>query len=457
MKMQLSEIAQALDIEVKDEWNDITVTSVSFDSRTITAGALFVPLVAEHDGHDYVEAARKNGAVATLWQSDHPAKPEVLPALIVDDSLVALQSLGHYYLQKINPRVVAVTGSNGKTTTKDMVAAILSTRLHVKKTQESYNNEIGVPITCLSMEPNTEVLVVELGMDRFGQLEHLSKLVEPDVAVITMIGEAHIQFFGTRDKIADAKMEITHGLKEDGYLIYNGDEPLLAERAKESTVQQLTFGNNADNDFSAIQIKSHASSTNFKVKAFPDIQFSIPMLGKYNVDNALAAISVGHLFQVAPDSMNTALRGFAATKNRTQWLTGKKGEKILSDVYNSNPTAAKKVIEAFSAVQTKGKRILVIGDMLELGEKSAEMHASLADVIDPAKIDSVYLCGKDVAYLAEKLQGKLAAGDIHLYSIDEKDRLYADLDNHLGADDLVMLKGSHVIQLEKVVDQLINA
>ena len=228
MKMQLAEVARALNIEAKEEWEDISITSVCFDSRKIESGALFIPLVAENDGHKYVEAAINGGAVATLWQEDHSENiPDSIAVLPVSDTLVALQQLGKHYLMKINPKVVAITGSNGKTTTKDMTAAVLATQFNVHKTFANFNNEIGVPMTILSMEPNTEVLVVEMGMDRYGQLDFLSKLAEPDVAVITMIGEAHIEFFGTRDHIADAKMEITHGLKEDGELVINGDEPLL--------------------------------------------------------------------------------------------------------------------------------------------------------------------------------------------------------------------------------------
>lgn len=456
MKMQLAEIAQALNIEPQDGWNDITVTSVSFDSRKISAGALFVPLIGDNDGHQFVEAAKNNGAVATLWQEDHSDFPEDLPFLTVEDSLKALQQLGRYYLQKINPRVVAITGSNGKTTTKDMVASILSTQFHVKKTPENFNNEIGVPMTCLTMEPNTEVLVVELGMDRFGQLDYLSKLVSPDVAVITMIGEAHIEFFGTRDKIADAKMEITHGLTEDGYFIYNGDEPLLVSRAKDETMSQLTFGNNESNDVAATQIEGHDDSTSFKVASYPDISFSIPMLGTYNVNNALAAISVGQVFRVSPENMEKSLKNFTITKNRAEWVTGKKGEKILSDVYNSNPTAAKKVIEAFSQVPTDGKRYVVLGDMLELGDKAAQMHANLADAIDPAEISGVYLCGDLMKNLGNALQDKLSSTQIHQYDVDQKEQLYSDLDQELTANDMVMIKGSHGIALEKVLVSLIG-
>lgn len=457
MKMQLAEIARALEIEPHASWDDIAVTNVSFDSRKITAGALFIPLMGENDGHQYVEAARKNGAVATLWQADHGNEPADLPSLRVADSLKALQKLGHYYLQKINPRVVAITGSNGKTTTKDMTAAVLSTRFHVQKTPANFNNEIGVPITCLTMEPNTEVLVVELGMDRKGQLELLSQLVEPDAAVITMIGEAHIEFFGSRDKIADAKMEITHGLKEDGFFIYNGDEPLLMTRAAENSNQQLTFGLQETNDLQAQNIVGHESSTEFEVASYPGLKFSIPMLGTYNVNNALAALSVGQIFRVDPASMQRALRDLQVTENRAEWVQGSKGEKILSDVYNSNPTAAKKVIEAFSQIKTDGKRIIVLGDMLELGEASPAMHAGLAEVIDPAQISSVYLCGDLMENLEDGLQNKFAPEHLHHYGVADKELLARDLEAELTGNDIVMIKGSHGIALEKVLAQLTNS
>ena len=200
--------------------------------------------------------------------------------ITVEDTLAAMQKLAKYYLHKINPQVVAVTGSNGKTTTKDMIAAVLQTQYNVTKTFANFNNEIGVPMTCLSMEPNTEVLVVEMGMDRFGQLDKLSRLVEPDIAVITMIGEAHIEFFGTRDRIADAKMEITHGLKEDGTLIYNGDEPLLRARTADLVQATKTFGlDEQTDDLAASDIQGNDHATTFKVPALTPDEFKIPMIG----------------------------------------------------------------------------------------------------------------------------------------------------------------------------------
>lgn len=454
MKMQLSEIARALDIEAKETWEDITITSVSFDSRQLEPGALFVPLIGEQDGHRYVRSALENGASAVLWQNDHSDIPSDIPALLVKDTLVALQELGRYYLQKINPKVVAVTGSNGKTTTKDMIAAILSTRFNVQKTFANFNNEIGVPMTILSMEPNTEILVVEMGMDRFGQIDELSRLAQPDVAVITMIGEAHIEFFGTRDKIADAKMEIVNGLKEDGLLIYNGDEPLLVERANNIKQASFTFGSETTDDLQATNIVSDATKSSFRVALWPDVNFTIKMIGAYNVKNALAALSVGKEFMIDVSQMAQALENFDLTKNRTEWRVGVKGFKILSDVYNSNPTAAKEVLTAFSDVKVSGKRIAVLGDMLELGENERQMHAGLAEAIDPTKISEVYLCGPLMESLAEALSAKFASTQIHCYAPDEKERLAEDLLTKLTLDDAVLLKASHGIHLEEVLKKI---
>lgn len=455
MKMRLAEIAKALEVTPKEEWEEIVVTSISFDTRSLKPGALFVPLVAEHDGHDYVERAAENGAVATLWQEGHVENTRIIPKLVVADNLQALHKLAHYYLQKINPKVVAITGSNGKTTTKDMVAAILSQRFNVQKTHDNFNNFIGVPMTVLSMEPNTEVLVVEMGMDHFGELEKLSLLVEPDVAVITMIGEAHIEFFGTREKIADAKMEITHGLKEDGVFVYNGDEPLLTQRAKNIEQKTITFGTSEHVEVRALNVVSSDKKTSFRVAKWSNKNFVIPMIGSYNVTNAIAALSVGDFFHITVDEMEKALNSFVLTKNRTQWLVGKKGEQILSDVYNSNPTAAKLVINAFSNAPTNGKRILVIGDMLQLGANSKEMHESLADVINPKKIESVYFCGEEVKYLATKLAAKFEENQLHLYKTTDKDALVKALQKEVNVNDLLLLKGSHGIHLESVLEQLI--
>ncbi|MEE6727800.1 UDP-N-acetylmuramoyl-tripeptide--D-alanyl-D-alanine ligase [Pediococcus acidilactici] len=458
MKMQLSEIARALGVdEYPEQWNEVSVTSVQFDSRQLTPGSLFVPIKGQRDGHQFIEQAIQAGAVATLWAKDHEdTRPADLPSIEVEDPLAALQKLAKYYLDKINPKVVAITGSNGKTTTKDMTAAILATEFNVVKTEANFNNEIGVPITILGMNANTEVLVVELGMDRPGQLHFLSELVQPDIAVITMIGEAHIEFFKTRDRIADAKMEITDGLKEDGCFVYDGDEPLLTERAKTVDVEQLTFGMRNENDVFATDVAGNDTETTFKTNLDSEVEVKLPIIGEYNVMNALAAITVGNRYHVGIADSARALADFNLTKNRTEWLKGRQGERILSDVYNSNPTAAKAVLNSFAHTKKTGRRFVVLGDMLELGEDADQMHAQLADNLDPAQFEEVFLVGAHMQALGKRLVDEkiYPAEAVHLYAANELPQLTADLLHKIKADDCVLLKASHGIHLEKVVEEL---
>lgn len=454
MKMQLAEIAKALGTTC--EGNDKTeITSVAFDSRKITDGGLFVPIAGERDGHDFIESAIDNGASATLWKKGHPNKPSKIAVLEVDDPLAAMQDLARYYLRKVNPTVVGITGSNGKTTTKDMVAAVLSKRFNVHKTQANFNNEIGVPMTILEMKPNTEILVLEMGMDRPGQLHHLSELTHPDVTVITMIGEAHIEFFGTRDKIADAKMEITDFLREDGEFIYNGDEPLLAERAKNIVQAKATFGFNDNDTVYATSFRSYKHHATFTVNN-SEQEFSIPMIGKHNVSNAMAALSVGRHFGESDEEIAASLSNFTPTANRMEWEKGDVGEDIMSDVYNSNPTAVRAVITSFGQIEMAqgGRRIAVLGDMLELGEKSAALHEGLQDCLDPQVINEVYLFGGEMKHLYDALQDKYNEKSLHYYPQDQMEHMINDLKNDIKQDDIVVFKGSHGMHLEKVVDRL---
>ncbi len=454
MKMQLAEIAQALNTTCEGK-EDTVITSVAFDSRKISDGGLFVPLEGERDGHDFIASAISNGASATLWKKGHPNKPDDIAVLEVDDPLTAMQTLARYYLRKVNPTVVGITGSNGKTTTKDMVAAVLSKRFNVHKTQANFNNAIGVPYTILQMKPNTEILVLEMGMDRPGQLHHMSELVRPDVTVITMIGEAHIEFFGTRAKIADAKMEITDFLREDGEFIYNGDEPLLAERAKKITQDKATFGFNQNDTVYCTGFRSYKHHATFTIND-SEQQFSIPMIGKHNVSNAMAAISVGRHFGESDEEIAASLSNFVPTANRMEWEKGDVGEDIMSDVYNSNPTAVRAVITSFGQIQMPqgGRRIAVLGDMLELGKQSAALHAGLADVLDPQIINEVYLIGDEMKNLYNALQDKYDAQNLHYYSADHMQRMIDDLKNDIKPSDIVVLKGSHGMHLEKVVARL---
>lgn len=458
MKIKLAEVATAVNaLNDIHEYATIEITSVAFDSRDLKPGALFIPLVAENDGHDFLASAQANGAVATLWAEDHKTSvPSDFPVVMVKDTLVGLQELARDYLAKMSPKVIAITGSNGKTTTKDLVAAVGSTQYNTIKTPENFNNEIGVPITILRMEKSTELLVVEMGMDRFGQLEFLSNLVQPDIAIITMIGEAHIEFFKTRAKIADAKMEITSGLANDGLFIYNGDEPLLTQRATTLRQTKETFGLLANNDLYATDIESGDYTTNFKTNKWPGLTFTIPVAGEYNVANALAALAVGIELKISPENLQIALRNVVLTANRTQWLQTHDGTRVLSDVYNSNPTAVKEVLKTFKTTATTGKRVVVLGDMLELGDDSQALHAQLAASLNPEEISEVFLMGPDMLALSDELQNKYPTDKLHYYPTLDKEPLVKDLQATLQPEDVVLLKASHGVHLEQVVTTLLQ-
>jgi len=454
MKMKLREVYSALKIQ-RDNIADVEITGVCFDSRKAKKGDLFFPLQGERDGHEFINSAIDKGVSATIWQSDHDIPNDKISYVVVKNVSNAFETLAKYYLNKVNPRVVAVTGSNGKTTTKDMIAKILSTSNNVAKTPQNFNNEIGVPFTILNMPTNTEVLVVEMGMDRPGQIDRLSGIANPDISVITMIGEAHIEFFGTRDKIADAKMEITDHLQEDGSFVFNGDEPLLLERAEKVEQNQQTFGRHDSNDLYATNIVPGKTTTKFTTNLWPDLEFEIPMMGEYNVNNALAAILVGQISHIKPEAMQKALSELFVTENRTEWIKAKNGADILSDVYNSNPTAAIEVLNSLKEIKTDGRKLIVLGDMLELGDASEKLHESLAAHIDAENFAKVYLVGDYMKFLRDKLSDKYNSNDLLWYGKDQLTDLTKDLETELKPNDTVLLKASHGIHLENVLHDLI--
>lgn len=457
MKMTIKEVLSALSI--KDEFSDedklITVSNVCFDSRDAKKGSLFLPLNGQRDGHDFIESAISNGASASFWQRNHAVPSDIkIPLIMVDDVLEALQKLAKHYLNKVNPKVVAITGSNGKTTTKDMVASLLQTEMNVVYTHANFNNEIGVPVTVLNMETNTETLVIELGMDRPGQISRLSELVQPDVAVITMVGEAHIEFFGTRDKIADAKMEIVEHLREDGVFIYNGDDPLLIEKAKNVVQEKITFGFEESNDIFLTELDSQKEFSDFKTNIWPETTLHLPLMGEYNVHNALAALAVAKLFRINKLRVQEALKDFVPTKNRTEWKKSFNGADILSDVYNSNPTAVKDVLINIKKINNNGRKIAVLGDMLELGDKSQELHESLAEYLNPEDFEEVYLIGPDMNYLKQKLIKKYDTTNIKYFDKDQLTELAIAIKADLKPEDIIVLKASNGIHLNKVLEQI---
>lgn len=453
MKLAIKEIIKAVKGQLFGEISLTNqVTSVEFDTRKVVPGTLFVPLKGNRDGHDFIDVAFENGAVLTLSDRQLENKPYIL----VEDTQKALQDLAKYYLDKVAPKVVGITGSNGKTTTKDMTAAVLSQSFKTYKTQGNYNNEIGLPYTILSMDIDTEVAVLEMGMDRKGDIELLSQIGRPDVAAITIIGESHIEYLGSRQGIAEAKMEIVTGLKENGTLIVPSNEPLLKPILEKVTQEKVLFGLEDSAAVKADIVSESKNETTFTTTLFPKVVFSIPVLGQYNVNNALIAISVGNILGVPVEKIQTGLANFDLTKNRTEWIQTPKGMDILSDVYNANPTAMNLVLDSFSKVETKGRKIVVLGDMLELGKSSKEMHESVAKHLSPEEIDAVYLYGTEMRYLFEKLTNQFSENNIYLFEKENKENLIKALSNEINPTDTIFLKGSNGMGLKEIVEYLLN-
>ena len=442
MKLTIKEIAQVLGISgIVDERE---ISSVEFDSRKIEKDGLFVPLPGTRDGHDFVHAAKENGAIATLWQKERANVPSDLVVLPVEDVTQAFQIIAQYYKQKIAPKTVAITGSNGKTRTKDMTASVLAQKYRTYKTQGNYNNDLGVPYTMLHMPDDTEVLILEMGMDHAGEIHFLSQLGQPDVAAITLIGEAHLENLGSRKNIAKAKMEIVDGLAKEGILFVPADEDLLIDLIAPISQKVQTFGL-GQGDLQAEIVNETSESTEFEIN---DASFIIPVLGGYNVKNALIAYGIGCYFGLSMEQIKNGLAQVELTKNRTQWLQAKNVAKLLSDVYNANPTAMRLVLESFGRLTLPGRRIAVLADMLELGPDSSAMHASMAEAI-VGFYDFVYLYGEQMQALANRLTELNVP---HAYFIPAQRQAFLEqVQKEIQPTDSVILKGSNGMQLSELV------
>lgn len=450
MKLTLQEIASVVgaqnDVSL---FEDLTINVIEFDSRQIKTGDLFLPLQGARDGHEFIDTAFANGAVATFSEKNITSD---YPYILVVDCLKAFQDLAQYYLEKMRVDVIAVTGSNGKTTTKDMIATILATTYKTYKTQGNYNNEIGLPYTVLHMPDDTEKIVLEMGQDHLGDIALLSNLTHPHIAVVTLIGEAHLEFFGSREKIAEGKMQITQGMDGHGILIAPADKIINSFLPEKQKV--IRFG--ADEDIFVTELEEHKNYLNFKTN-FLDNEIKLPVTGKYNATNAMIASYVGKLLNVSEEKIISALAQLNLTRNRTEWKKAANGADILSDVYNANPTAMKLILETFSSIPANngGKKIAVLADMKELGDSELALHAAMIASLDPAVIDRIFLFGPLMQALADEVAQVYSVGKWYYFAqADQVDELTEQIQKVLGPNDQILLKGSNSMKLAQVVECL---
>ena len=452
IKRTLAEIAAMVKGQIHDSVRDVMVVGVTNDTRKITDANLFVPLQGEKsNGHDHVLQAFEQGASASFWEHNQPNPPEGAALIFVEDSLQALQQLAKAYLNELEAKVIGITGSNGKTTTKDMTASILGTKYRVHKTSGNYNNHIGLPLTVLSAPENTEMLILEMGMSSRGEISLLSRIGQPDAAIITNIGESHLLDLGSREGIADAKMEIVEGLKSEGVLIYNGDEPLLINRIGEVASRKISFGRSITNDYYPADIQPGQDEMNFTIEKEGMHSFQLPVLGTHNVLNSLAAIAVGREMGISYEEIARGLRELKLTNMRMEVSFGANGEKIINDAYNASPTSMKAAIELVKGMTDATKKILVLGDMLELGPEEAEYHYKMGELITE-EIDYVLAYGNLSVNLAEGAKANL--GTERVFHFEDKEELVHKLKELTEPHALILVKASRGMRLEEVVKAL---
>lgn len=430
------------------------IQGVCIDSRKVVEGNLYIPIRgANNNGHAYVQQAIDNGARAVLWERREANPPKEIVVILVDDTTAALQQLAKAYRDQLNMKVVGVTGSNGKTSTKDILASVLAKHFITQKTLGNYNNEIGVPLTLLSLSENCEAAVVEMGMENLQELSFLTQIVRPDIAIISNVGTAHLENLGTMENIARAKMEITEGLGEHGLLIYNGDQQLLRNAAIEKQIPGCikirTFGKDEQNDVVVHQVRQLPDGLCFSIK---DQVYHLDMIGKHQAMNATAAWIAARALGLDEEEI---AQGFASVEK-----TGLRNELvrvnqclILNDSYKSNPQSALAAVDTMEEFDIPYK-LAVLGDMLELGETSDMIHYTLGKDISSYHLQEVLTIGDMACYIAQGARDNMEHTLVRHFT--DKEELLNYLRPYMHKECMLLVKGSRGMKLDEVVDELVK-
>jgi len=445
MNLTIREIGEVLGSirEGDQEFSPAPVMGIDIDSRRIEKGSVFVAVKGERlDGHNYLESAFANGAATAIVNREESSKRELKgdKYIVVDDTIDALGRLAKYYRAKFDIPIIAITGSNGKTTVKNLIYEALSTAGPVLKSEKNFNNQFGLPLSIFKLTEKHKFAVFEMGMSAPGEISYLSSIASPDVAVITNVGPAHLEFFDSVEQIADAKLEIVGGLKASGALIINGDDPLLMKKTENLKRNILRFGLSEGNHIRTENLnfdkqqKSSFSIGNIEIKS--------DMPGIHNVYNMLAAFAAAHALRIDLSRAATAISKFKSVDMRSE-IVENGGVTYILDCYNANPVSMKYAIDLLAAMKSVGRRVAVLGDMLELGKESPSFHRDLGKYARDKEIDMLFCYGKIAFDIAEAFGGKA------IYSAD-KSELASKLSEYIQQGDTVLFKGSRGVALEEI-------
>ena len=454
----LHEIVQATGGRVRQRGAGSRFVGITTDSRTAQAGQIYLPLKGEKfDGHDFIPGALQRGVAALVaaenwtWQQNPPL-PADLTVVLVPDTLQALGDLAHFWRQKFSGPVIAITGSCGKTTTKEMIAQVLSRKFSVLKNDLNLNNLIGMPQTLLGLTREHEVAVVECGMNRFGEIRRLSQIARPDIAVLTNVHSAHLEGLGSIEGVARAKSEIIEGLRQDGLIIYNSDDLHLKIALRHFKGRSLGFGFD-----SAAQVRAVEScrcghwGQKFTVTHHGRTwQSELQVPGPHQIYNALAATAVGLTLGLSPDQISSTLAQFQSLEKRSQLHRHESGLIIYNDCYNANPGSMAMALQTLADLKNHGKSLAALGDMLELGQTTDQAHKELGALAARLNVDLLVLCGN---YKHLVKEGALAAGMAanRIYAVPSHAAAAGIVKEFCRPGDTLLIKGSRGARMEKLL------
>ncbi|MBP3887169.1 MAG: UDP-N-acetylmuramoyl-tripeptide--D-alanyl-D-alanine ligase [Cellulosilyticum sp.] len=451
MRLTIQDIVEAVQGKLLvPNTESVVIHEITTDSRQMVNQGLFIPLRGERfDGHQFIGQVYDKGAVATLTMEEDIVDSRLV-TIWVKDTGKALLDLAQFYRKTFDIPVIGITGSVGKTSTKEMIAATLSGKWNVHKTEGNFNNEIGLPLTLFKLKPEHEVAVIEMGMNHFGEIHNLTTAALPDVAVITNVGTSHIENLGSREGILKAKLEILDGLSSDGLLVINGDNDLLGE-LKDLSVSKVTYGLNPKNDYWAKNIKNEGMYTLAEVTT-PKAQYSIRIkaLGEHMVYNTLAAIAIAEHYHLTQDEIMTGLSSYQPAKMRMHITETEYGLTLLDDTYNASPDSMKAALRVLMDYQSKGRKVAILGDMFEMGEFAPQLHQEVGAFAESVKVDLLISIGElaqqiDVAY-------KSAGGKKAIY-FPTKEDFVREIKHIIEPADCILFKASRGMFFETLVEE----